>query len=102
MLDDVGSVWPGLKVFVRVNKKIFYLSQLTHLGGHVVTFLSKRVDFIVTKAGKKRIRLLPSITPVTNQSRSVTMVIKSETKEVKRLSCVTEIARRWNTSMSLD
>lgn len=48
-----------------VNTKIFYLecdesndqeslfSQLTHLGGHKVTFLSKRVDFIVTKTGKK-------------------------------------------------
>ena len=91
-----------------VNKKIFYLeydernvqeslsSQLTDLGGHAVTFLSKTVDFVVTKAGKNKYRLLPSITPDTHQSRAVSMVIKSQTKEVKGLSCVTEIAKRWN------
>lgn len=91
-----------------VNKKVFYLeyderndqeslaSQLTHLGGHVVTFLSKTVDFVVTKAGKNKFRFLPSITPGTHQSRAATMVTKSQTREVKGLSCVTEIAKRWN------
>ena len=63
-----------------MNKTIFYLEydernvqeslsfQLTDLGGHAVTFLSKTVDFVVIKAGNNEYRLLPSITPDTHQS----------------------------------
>ena len=92
-----------------VNKKKFFLEfdersdqeclapQLIKLGGTIVTFLSKKVDFIVTKASNNKSKLLPSKdTTKQVKSRAVTMIIKSQTKAVEGSSDMVGIAKRWN------
>ena len=90
-----------------VNKKRFYLelderndkdclaTQLVKLGGHVVTFLSKTVDFIVRKRNKNKSNCLRNNDIVKHQSRALAMIKKSKGKTVAGSSLMTETAKRW-------
>lgn len=71
-----------------MNKKIFFLdfderndkeclaSKLLQLGGKLETFLSKKVNFIVSNASQN-VKSMPSKKPI-HQSRAMNMVLKSQ------------------------
>ena len=67
--------------------------MLLQLGGKLDTFLSKKVNFIVSNASQN-VKSMPSKKPI-HQSRAMNMVLKSPKKAVKGSSYKAEIAKRW-------
>ena len=91
-----------------MKKKSFYLdfdeqkdneclsSLLIKLGGQLATFLSKKVDFIVQKPSKPKLKLFPRKNTILCQSRAMNMIVKSKKKEFEGSSYTVETARKWN------
>lgn len=91
-----------------VKKKSFYLdfdeqkddeclsSLLIKLGGQLATFLSNKVDFIVRKPSKTKVKLFPRKNTILRQTRAMDMIVKSKKKEFEGSSYTPEIAKKWN------
>lgn len=91
-----------------MKKKSFYLdfdgqkdneglsSLLIKLGGQLATFLSNKVDFIVKKPSKTKLKLFPRNNTILRQTRAMDMIVKSKKKEFEGSSYTVEIAKKWN------